>query len=212
MRGRLALGFLGGGTAWILHLAASYFLVSVGCARGWRPLGVLLGAVTLLGVAGAVAAGVAAGRGGRTPAPEGATGGDPGESARFVAGVGMRLAALFAFMILVAGLAPLALLTCPSGPSVRRVPAVPGASPEALMTRLRPAPVLPERRAARAGPGRARGGPPIRAGTIDYGVGVGRVSEAGAGSRSRSGSGLLSRATVATWQGSGPKTTQGETT
>jgi hypothetical protein len=113
MRGPLVLGLLGGGAAWIVHLSASYFLVALGCPRGWPALGVLLGVVTLAGVGGAVAAGMAARRGGRVgPARAVADEPDPGEPARFVAGVGVLLAGLFAFMILVAGVAPLILSPC----------------------------------------------------------------------------------------------------
>jgi hypothetical protein len=112
MRGRLALGLLGGGSAWILHLSASYFLVALGCPRGWPALGALLGVVTLVGAAGAVAAGVAARVGGRGEPGGAADETDPGEPARFVAGVGMLLAGLFAVMIVVTGVAPLVLSPC----------------------------------------------------------------------------------------------------
>lgn len=116
MRGRLLLGLLGGGTAWALHLCASYFLVAHGCAREWPALGLLLGLVTLAGATGAVAAGVAAGRAWRSePARATLEEPDPGEPARFVSGVGVRLAGLFAFMILLAGAAPLVLSPC-AGP------------------------------------------------------------------------------------------------
>jgi hypothetical protein len=40
---------------------------------------------------------------------------DPGEPARFVAGVAVLLAGLFTFMILVAGVAPLVLSPCADG-------------------------------------------------------------------------------------------------
>ena len=46
-----------GGMVWILHLLASYFLVSLGCARGWPALG-----WTLALGSGRVVADIAAGR------------------------------------------------------------------------------------------------------------------------------------------------------
>jgi hypothetical protein len=116
MRGRLALGLVGGGTAWLLHLSASYFLIALGCPRGWPALGLLLGVITLVGAAGAMAAGMAARRGGRAEPVRGWTGEtEPGEPARFVAGVALLLAGLFTFMILVAGVAPLVLSPCAGG-------------------------------------------------------------------------------------------------
>jgi hypothetical protein len=114
MRGRLAFGLLGGGTAWLLHLCASYFLIALGCPRGWSALGILLSVVTLVGAAGAVAAGLAT-RGTDRGERVGGWTEDPGEPARFVAGVAVLLAGLFTFMILVAGVAPLVLSPCAGG-------------------------------------------------------------------------------------------------
>jgi hypothetical protein len=116
VRGRLLLGLLGAGTVWLLHLCASYFVVAVGCARGWPALGLLLALLTLAGAAGALGAGRAA-RSGRTVEPPRPAPGepDPDEPVRFVAEVGARLGWLFAFMIALAGVAPLVLPPCAGG-------------------------------------------------------------------------------------------------
>lgn len=106
------LGLLGAGAAWAFHLGASYFLVAIGCARAWPALGILLALVTVAAVAGAGLAGGLGGRGVRAE-PRGAPGEpDPGEAARFVAGVSLGLAGLFTFMILLQGVAALVLSPC----------------------------------------------------------------------------------------------------
>ncbi|MGH7277348.1 MAG: hypothetical protein ACREJG_01520, partial [Candidatus Rokuibacteriota bacterium] len=54
----IALG--AAGVAWALHLAASYFLVAIGCPRDWPGLGWLLALATLACAMAAAASGVLA--------------------------------------------------------------------------------------------------------------------------------------------------------
>jgi hypothetical protein len=109
MRGApLLLALAGGGSAWILHLLAGYFLVSLGCPRGWPALGGTLAAVTGVCAAGALAvAGLALRERGRIP-----RGRADGETARLLLGVAVLLGALFAVMIVLGGVTVAALPPC----------------------------------------------------------------------------------------------------
>jgi hypothetical protein len=98
------LGLAGGGTAWVLHLSAGYFMVSIGCARGWPALGLALAMTTAACAMGALAVAVMAWRArGRTRGAE---------ASRFLLGVGASLNILFAIMIVLGGLTVVVLPAC----------------------------------------------------------------------------------------------------
>jgi len=103
---------LGGGLAWAVHLLASYAVVTLGCATGWGGTGLLLGAITAVCGAVAVATGVAAHRARRSAAAPPAALSGPGEPMRFALAVGTGLAALFAVLIALGGLIPLLVPLC----------------------------------------------------------------------------------------------------
>jgi hypothetical protein len=108
MRGApLVLVLAGGGTAWMLHLLTGYFLVSLGCPRGW-PLGWTLITVTGVCAASALAVAVVALRR-RRRADAGL---EDGETSRLLSSVAALLATLFAIMIVFGGLAVAALPPC----------------------------------------------------------------------------------------------------
>ena len=99
---------LGGGIAWVVHLLASYALVSVGCATGWWGTRPLLGAITVACIALAVSTGVLAHRARQRPAVAAAS----ATAARFTFTVGVGLAALFTALIGLAGLVPFIVPLC----------------------------------------------------------------------------------------------------
>ena len=104
----LLFALTGGGTAWMLHLLAGYFLVSLGCPRGWPALGTMLVAVTVGCAGGALAVAAAALRArGRAPRSPG-----DGATRRLVLNVAVLLGALFAGMIVLGGVAIAALPPC----------------------------------------------------------------------------------------------------
>jgi hypothetical protein len=109
MRGApLLLALAGGGSAWMLHLLAGYFLVSLGCPRGWPALGGTLAVVTGVCAAGALAvAALALRRRARIP-----RGHADGETARLLLNVAVLLSALFAAMIVLGGVTVAALPPC----------------------------------------------------------------------------------------------------
>jgi heme/copper-type cytochrome/quinol oxidase subunit 3 len=96
----------GGGAAWALHLFAGYFLVSLGCARGWPALGALLGGLTAACAAGALAVTVGAWRRRRR------THRADDEAVRLLLAVAAVLGVLFAIMIVLGGLTAAALPPC----------------------------------------------------------------------------------------------------
>jgi hypothetical protein len=100
----------GGGAAWALHLFAAYFVVAIGCARGWPAPGWLLAGITVIFAAAAASVAVVARRARRRA--RGAD--DSAEARRLLHTVGMLLGGLFAVMILVGGLTALALPPCQS--------------------------------------------------------------------------------------------------
>jgi len=109
MRGApLVLALAGGGTAWMLHLFAGYFLVSLGCPRGWPALGWTLITVTGVCAASALAVAVVAWRERRRADP----GREDGGTSRLLLSVAALLATLFAIMIVLGGLAVAALPPC----------------------------------------------------------------------------------------------------
>jgi hypothetical protein len=101
-----ALG--GGGAAWMLHLLAGYFLVSVGCARGWPAIGTMLALVTAACALAALAVTTLAWRGRRRTGRAG----EDQEAARVLFGVGAVLGLVFAIMIGLGGLTVVALPPC----------------------------------------------------------------------------------------------------
>ena len=104
----LLLAFAGGGTVWALHLLAGYFLVSLGCPRAWPALTGMLGAVTaacvVLGLGMAVVARREQRRIVRTA--------DDGDAAHMLLGISILLASLFVVMVIMSGLAVVALPPC----------------------------------------------------------------------------------------------------
>lgn len=105
---RLALwfGLLGGAIAWVLHLLLAYLIAEFGCVGGLgevRFLGItavawLILAVSLLTLAGAVAATVVARRSERPPAHDDD---DVGSSEAMFARAGLIISAWFVLIILV---------------------------------------------------------------------------------------------------------------
>src|SRR5262245_18489715 len=121
MRGRsLLLALVGGGAVWTIHLFASYFLAAIGCPRGWAALGWLVGILTAVCAAAAVAVALAGRRRMRRARP--ARDGEATEAQRLLLTVGIVLGALFAIMIVAGGVAAVALSPCPT---------IPGATDEA---------------------------------------------------------------------------------
>jgi hypothetical protein len=98
------LALAGGGTTWMLHLSAAYFIVSIGCARGWPGLGFALAMTTVACAMGALAIAVIAWRARRRARRA--------EASRFLLGVGASLSVLFAVMIVLGGLTVVALPPC----------------------------------------------------------------------------------------------------
>jgi hypothetical protein len=109
----LLLAFLGAPTAWALHLAVSYFLVSLGCGAQWQGARDAVIVATILCAVTAGAAGVFGWR--RWKAARGSAGGAAFETDRvpqFLAISGAVLAALFTGAIILAGMSPLFLPLC----------------------------------------------------------------------------------------------------
>ena len=96
-----------GGTVWMLHLLASYFLVALGCPRRWPALGGMLVAATVVAVAGALVVAAVAWRERRR-----LRSGEGHETSRLLLGVAALLAALFAIMTVLGGLTMVAQPPC----------------------------------------------------------------------------------------------------
>lgn len=109
--GVLFLALAGGGTAWALHLFAGYFVVSLGCARGWPALTGTLMAVTAVCTVSALAVAIVAMRGHQRAHRRR----DDGETPQLLLSVSALLASLFAVMIVFGGLAVAALAPCQAG-------------------------------------------------------------------------------------------------
>jgi hypothetical protein len=109
---RLLVAVLGGGVAWALHLAGSYFIIALGCPRQWPEIGLLLGLITVAAVGSTAASGLVAWSGWRlAPTPADGTG-FAAESSRLLCLVGLLLSGLFTTLVLLGGISPLVLPPC----------------------------------------------------------------------------------------------------
>jgi hypothetical protein len=124
---RLLLALLGSPIAWTVHLSACYVVVTVWCSAGWAGAGLVIGILTLVCAAAAVASGVLAFRLWRqgqralltdaepgTPESWDSRMGERGARAAFLAMLALFMAGMFAFLILLQGLSPLYAPTCPA--------------------------------------------------------------------------------------------------
>ncbi len=100
----LLLAFLGAPVVWAVHLAVSYFLVALDCGTDWNGARVAVLLVTALCALAAAGSGVYAWRGGTSL--------DPPQVREFLVRSGAILAALFAGVIILSGMAPLFLPMC----------------------------------------------------------------------------------------------------
>ena len=109
----LVLAFLGAPTLWALHLALSYFLVSLGCGTGWHGARQAVVVATILCAVAAMATGIFAWKQ-RKPARGGGgeTELDPAPVPEFLAISGSVLAVLFTGAIIMAGMSPFFLPLC----------------------------------------------------------------------------------------------------
>jgi hypothetical protein len=109
----LVLAFLGAPTLWALHLALSYFLVSLGCGTGWDGAKPAVIVATILCAVAAMAIGLFAWKQWK-PAPRGNAEAelDPGPVSEFLAISGAVLAVLFTGAIIMAGISPFFLPLC----------------------------------------------------------------------------------------------------
>jgi hypothetical protein len=108
---------LGGPVAWTLHFMASYGVVAVACALGTSGAGVILGVMTVLLAAAALASGLLAFLRWRTADGEARTGSAPvgqgrGDAERVLMVVGMLGASLFTVAIVLQGVVPIFVPTC----------------------------------------------------------------------------------------------------
>jgi hypothetical protein len=110
----LLAAFLGGPAAWALHLAVSYFLVTLDCNTGWNGArtGVVL--ATAVCAAGALAAGALGWRGWKRVRGRMTPGEllDPVRIRGFLTLSGVLMAVLFTGAIILAGISPLLLPMC----------------------------------------------------------------------------------------------------
>lgn len=107
------IAFLGAPLAWGVHLAASYFLVALGCGTGWRGAEAGVFTATVLCAAAAGWAGWLGWRGSShvRPVPR-EVALDPPAVTGFLSVGGAMLAALFCGAIVITGIAPLFLPMC----------------------------------------------------------------------------------------------------
>jgi hypothetical protein len=109
----LVLAFLGAPALWTLHLALSYFLVSLGCSNGWDGAKAAIVVATVLCAAVAMAIGVFAWKQRKVARGDnGETQLDPGPVPEFLAISGAVLAVLFTGAIIMAGISPFFLPLC----------------------------------------------------------------------------------------------------
>ena len=109
----LALVFLGAPTLWALHLALSYFLVSLGCGTGWAGAKPAVVAATILCALATMAIGLFAWKQRNTArGSDVETQLDPGPVPEFLAVSGAVLAVLFTGAIIMAGISPFFLPLC----------------------------------------------------------------------------------------------------
>jgi hypothetical protein len=101
------IALTGSGVAWSAHLFAGYFLVALGCPRGW-PLGSMLAGATAVAAAAALGIGVGAARAWRRsgPAP------NDDHVTRLLFGAAALLAGLFTLAIVVSASTALVLSPC----------------------------------------------------------------------------------------------------
>jgi hypothetical protein len=113
---RVLFGLLGAPLAWTVHLSASYFILAVACPAEWRHTGAALAGLTLLCLAVAAAAGLAAyrlwRRVGNARGDWGEALTEPGGRSALLMMVGMALAPVFALIILLGGLIPVLVPVC----------------------------------------------------------------------------------------------------
>lgn len=109
----LLVALLGAPLVWMVHLAASYFLVALHCGTGWTGARIAIALVTLLGALAAAATGLFAWRRWKRIRPvSGAEPLDPIDTTAFLLLSGAVLAALFTGAIVLTGLSPLFLPMC----------------------------------------------------------------------------------------------------
>ena len=111
--GALVVAFLGAPTVWALHLAVSYFLVSIGCGTDWAGAKAAVLLATVIAAAAAMGFGAFAWQ--RWRWARGGRGGgllDPERVREFLALSGVVLAALFVAAIIMSGISPLFLPLC----------------------------------------------------------------------------------------------------
>lgn len=123
---RLLLALLGSPIAWTVHLLAGYVVVTLWCSAGWAGAELVIGSLTLVCAAAAVASGVLAFRlwrqGQRVlltdaepgiPEPWDSRMGERSARAAFLAMLALFMAGMFVFLILLQGIPPLYSFTCP---------------------------------------------------------------------------------------------------
>lgn len=109
---RLLFALLGAPVLWALHLAASYFVLTLDCISRWNGAPWALALLTLLLAGGAAVAGWTAWRDWRALGPKEA---DPEERhwIRFLLIAGMGASVLFTLVIIAEGVAPAFVNLCP---------------------------------------------------------------------------------------------------
>jgi hypothetical protein len=125
---RLLLALLGAPLAWLVHLSASYVVVALWCANGWRTGTIALLVLTALGVVAALATGVLAWRlwgrgrahlvGDAEPGVPGswdARLGERGARIAFLALLALFMSAMFGYLIVLEGLPSLFAPLCHVG-------------------------------------------------------------------------------------------------
>jgi hypothetical protein len=125
--GLLLLALIGSPLAWTLHLLVGYLIVTLACATGWQGADLAIGVLTVLCVGMAAASGVLAlrlwrqGQSGLRsgakpggPQPWDARMGERGARSVFLAVLGVLMAGMFAYLILLQGMPPLFTPTCPA--------------------------------------------------------------------------------------------------
>ena len=123
----LLVALLGSPLAWVVHLLASYLIVAMWCAARWDGIGVAIAGITLLCAAGAIASGALALRRWRHSRAGLGRDNEPGvpgswddrmseRGARvvFLSVMGLFMAAVFTWLIVLQGMPPLFASACPA--------------------------------------------------------------------------------------------------
>jgi hypothetical protein len=120
--GRLLFAFVGAPVIWALHLAASYFVVTLDCISAWNGAGWALAAITVIMAAGSATAGWTAWRMRRDLGPDPAAGraadgitdgaSDERHWLRFLLTAGLAGSVLFTVVIIAEGVAPAFVSLC----------------------------------------------------------------------------------------------------